>query len=480
MVRFTGKKKQRHMTPTGKASDIPQAALRPERWLSWAWLIPLLALCFAGWLGYRSWLMRGIVITVQLDQGHGLEPGDDVRYRGIAVGRVRSVDLADDLGGIVVTAALYSQAPRLARAGTRIWVVRPKLGVTGIAGLETLVGPRYLAMLPGEGPPQRHFLGLSDAPIVESIEPGDLEIVLQATRRGGVQPGAPVLYRQVPVGTVLSVGLTSDGGAVEARVHVRRAYTQLIRNDTRFWEVGGVNAQLGIGGMSVEIESIDALLSGGVALATPPDAGEVVRTGHRFRLEPEPQDEWLAWEPLVVIASSFLPSGAVMPAPMRAVIGWKQGRWIKSERSRRGWVLQTDRGLLGPVDLLQVADTIDRESVVLEVAGRTIPLTLDPAWTDGRLALLDVQVTESHWPGALRRATQQPEDCLAVADPAAPPLPLAAARLTLDDRSWVIDPAVSVDEAWHGACVLARSDGLIVGMILVEEEVARVALLSEE
>ena len=467
------------MTSTDKPTDLPRAVLRPERRLCWAWLIPLIAIVLAGWLGYRAWMMRGVVITVQLDDGHGLKPGDDIRYRGTTVGEVRSVDLAEDLDGVIVTAALQLQASHLARTGTRIWVVRPQLDVRGIAGLETLVGPRYLAMLPGSGPPQRRFFGLSDPPIVESIEPGDLEIVLEASRRMGVSPGTPVLYRQVLVGTILSVGLTSDGGAVEARVHIRRAYAQLIRPMTRFWNVGGMEAQLGISGVSVEMESLETLLTGGVSLATPPDAGEAVRTGHRFRLEPEPEDEWLKWEPLAVIGSSFLPPGAAMPSPLRAVIGWKTGHWIKSERSRRGWVLQTERGLLGPLDLLQPADKADRESVVLEVAGRTVPLTADPVWTDGRLALLDVGVVESRWPDALRRSAEQSEDCLAVGDPAATPLPLAAARLTPDEHTWVIDPALSVDETWHGACVLARSDGLVVGMILVEEEAAHVALLRE-
>ena len=471
------------MTSSEKQPEIPQAVLRPEHRISWIWLVPLLAVVLAGWLGYRAWLSRGLVITVQFDEGHGLQPGDDIRYHGITVGRVRSVDLARDLDGVVVNAALHLQAPRLARAGTRIWVVRPQLDVTGVAGLETLVGPRYLAMLPGDGRRQRTFFGLAEPPIVESIQPGDLEIILEAPQRAGVRPGAPVLYRQVPVGTVLSVGLTSDGGAVEARVHIQKAYAQLIRPETRFWNVGGFEARLGLRGVSIAMESVEALVAGGVALATPPDAGEVVRTGHRFPLEAEPEDKWLEWEPLAVIGSSLLPPGAVMPSPMRAVIGWKTGRWIKSERSRRGWVLQTERGLLGPLDLLQVTDKADRESVVLEVAGRTIPLTSAPTWTDGRLALLDVQITKSPWPSTRRRSPEQPEDCLAVGDPAATPLPLAAARLTPDheeNHSWLIDPAVSIDEAWHGAAVLARSDGHVVGLILIEDDTTRVALLPKD
>ena len=465
------------MEPTAETESMPQAVLRPERRLSRAWLIPLLAVILAGWLGYHSWLLRGVLITVQFEQGHGLGPGDEVRYRGIVVGQVRAIELTEDSAGIVVTAALQGQADRLARAGTRIWVVRPQFDITGVAGLETLIGPRYLALLPGEGSPRRHFIGLDCAPIVEPVDPGDLEVVLETAQRGSVRPGVPVLYRQVPVGTVLSVGLTGDGSGVESRVHIKKAYSQLIRSDTQFWSVGGLEARLGIGGVSLGFESLEALLAGGIALATPGVAGEVVRTGHRFRLAEDPPEDWLEWEPLAAIGSSFLPAGAVMPAPMRAVIGWEQGRWIKSEQSRRGWVLQTEGGLLGPADLLNPSDKVDPDSVVLEVAGRAVPLTSGPAWTDGRLALLDVRVTPVSWPASSRRFPIEPEDCLAVADPAGAVLPLTDTRLTPEGQWWQIDSAISIDPAWHGASVLARRDGMLVGMILVEKDAARVAVL---
>ena len=152
-------------------------------------------------------------------------------------------------------------------------------------GLETLVGPRYLAVLPGDGTPRRHFIGFPEPPVVETTEPGDLEIILHASQRGGLRRGAPVTYRQIPVGIVRSVGLASDGGAVEARVHIEKPYAQLVREGTRFFSVGGFEADVGLTGVSLEVESLAALLTGGVALATPPDAGEIVRTGHRFVMD---------------------------------------------------------------------------------------------------------------------------------------------------------------------------------------------------
>ena len=124
-----------------------------------------------------------------------------------------------------------------------------------------------------------------------------------------------------------------------------------------------------------------------------------------------------------------------------------------------------------------LVQTAGEETVALEVAGKTIPLTSAPKWAAHGLALLDVRVAEHRWPDALRRSATEPEDCLAVGDPATAPLPLAASRLTPSEHSWVIDPAVSIDGTWHGASVLARHDGQLVGIILVEGDAARVALL---
>ncbi|MCA9244540.1 MAG: MCE family protein, partial [Phycisphaerales bacterium] len=298
------------MTPV----DLPTASQRPRRTSRWPWLIPIIAVGFAGWLAYDAWSRSGVVVNVSLPAGYGLRIGDEVRFRGIAVGTVEAIDLADGLDGVVVQARLHSQGDRLARNGARFWVVRPEVGLGGVVGLETIVGPRYLAISPGEGGPQRYFVGLADPPIVESIEPGDLEVIVEAPRQSGVRPGGPVLYRQVRIGTVLSVGLTTDGSAVEARVHIEKAYAQLIHPESKFWNGGGLEARVGLRGVTVDVESIEALIGGGIGVATPPVASAPVRTGHRFPLHGKAEKEWLEWTPLVVIGSPFLPPGAVMPS----------------------------------------------------------------------------------------------------------------------------------------------------------------------
>src|SRR5262245_8283439 len=282
----------------------------------------MLAVLFAAWLGYQSWIKRGVLITIQLDDGHGLEAGDDVRYRGISVGTVESITVMPDLKGVLVTARLTSQSASLARSGSRFWVVRPQLELTRVQGLETLVGPRFLAVLPGNQQSTRHapvwrdFVGLSEPPVVETILPGDLEIILQAPQRGSLRTGAPITYRQTRIGAILSVGLAGDSSAVEVRAHIDQPYVPLIRPNTKFWDVGGLSAKVGLTGVSIDIDSAESLLTGGVALATPPPeqaGGDVVRTGHRFVLVDKPEKEWSEWQPTVAIGSSLLPPGVAPP-----------------------------------------------------------------------------------------------------------------------------------------------------------------------
>jgi hypothetical protein len=418
-------------------------------------------------------VLRGTAITVDLAEGHGLQIGDDLRYRGTTVGEVTGIDVVE--GGLRIRAMLSASAGKLAAAGARIWIVRPQVGVTGVAGLETVVGPRYLAILPGDGPPQRQFVGLEAPPIVEAIEPGDLEIVLFGPQRGGLRPGAPVLYRQVQVGSVLSVGLTSDGSAVEASVHIRKPFIELVRPETRFWTVSGFSADVKISGLNVSVPSLEALLSGGVALATPRNAGPRVRNGHRFELAPEADDAWLAWEPLVAIGSSLLPPGAQMPSPVRAVLHWGKGRWLSGDRTRRAWVLPTDAGLLAPADLFSL-DEKDAADAQLEIGGQNVPLSVPRVSSSGDLVLVDAGVSSRAWPKQRMRHPTATEDLLAIADPAGSAIPLSASRLQAHSDSWSVDPAVPLDETWHGAAVVSREDGMILGLLLVTDSGARVAL----
>jgi len=470
-------------------APLPRAMVVRRRPISsLVWILPLLALAFAAWLGWRAWILRGREVVIIFDRAHGLDPGDDIRFRGMVVGEVEDVVLSDDLATIEVIARLHEQADRIARQGTRFWIVRPRIGPSGVTGLDTVIGPRYVAVEPavappdanGQGsalaPPRDHFIGLFEPPLVADIDPDDLEVVLQSESRGSLQPGAPVLFRGVQIGTVLAVGLASDGSAIEARAHIEASYSGLICQNTRFWDSGGAHVDLGISGLSIDVDSLATLIVGGVTAATPPVAGEPVRTGHRFRVAPEADEEWLLWQPALPIGSELLPPGAMIPSMERARLTWEQGLFQRN-KARSGWVLQTMDGILGPADLITRDEEAREDSSQLEIAGRRIPVVAKAAWEGNGLARIDGEISARFWPRERMRAAEQPEDCVIFPGSTSSPLPLAATRLIEADGSWQIDRAMSFDQSWHGAAVISRQDGALVGLLLVTDGIGSVGLL---
>ena len=441
---------------------MPTAELRTARRFSPAWLLPLFAAALAAYLGLAAWGQRGVLVLLHARDGHGIRVGDPVRYRGINVGEVRQVELAEDLSEILLEVRIDGASGALARAGTRFWVVRPRVRLESVQGLETLLGARRLAVIPGPAgaPVQREFEMLAEPPLPGAGEEGGLEILLEAPRRFGLSPGAPVSFRQIPIGTVVSVGLTSDATAVEARARIRAPYRELVRESSRFWEVGGLELSLGIGGLNISIESARSLLVGGVAMATPTDPGDPVRTGHRFRLRDEPEEEWLEWQPTLGLGNALLPDGVPRPTLLRARTDWDAGFFHRA-RSAEGWLLPVGRFVIGPADLLAP----DVEEAAIEVRGERLPLNKPfeaednglvpplPQLAGGRE--LDTRPHPRHRGGGGRPGLARPRH-LAQGPCGRPP---GRAPTT----GWSVDPAISFDADWHGAAVLARSDGKVVG-----------------
>ena len=454
---------------------LPEAELAEAHHRSWAWLVPVLALVAAVAFLARAWDQRGAPITIHLQDGAGIKAGDALRYRGIEVGEVREVRLARGLGGVDVRVVLEESSRDLARTGSSFWVVRPRIEAGTVSGLDTLVGARYLAVEPGPEDAARatHFVGLEEAPL--RVAPGALELVLEADAAGGVARGAPVTYRRLPVGRVLSVGLSGDSRQVEVRVVVDAPYRGLVLENTRFFETSGLDLQLGLAGVELSIDSLEALIAGGVGLATPEESAAPATTGARFALHSQAEAEWLTWRPALAAAG---PETA-WPRPTRARLTWESGL-LQRDREREGWALWVEGGLLGPADLVTVPEGAHEGAATLEVAGATLTLTT-PAPADG-LPLLVAPLTApgdapAPWSLARTIGPDAPVDCVAIADAALAPLALDAAQLTAADDGWHLDPTLPVAPTWHGAVVVTRETNALVGLLLLDEGSPRVALL---
>jgi len=249
------------------APHNPEALAEPivgrKRRFSLVWLFPLVAAAIGAWLVFTTLQDQGPTISIQFKTAAGLEAGKTkIKHKNVELGMVESVALSDDLSHILVTAALQKEAEPHLRDDTRFWVVRPRLGVGGVSGLDTLVSGAYIELDPGSGEPRREFTGLESPPIVRSDEPGR-EFVLVADRLGSLSAGSPIYFRGLDVGEVLGYKLADDDSSLRIEVFIRAPHDALVRTNTRFWNASGVSITMDADGVKVATESIEALLAGG-------------------------------------------------------------------------------------------------------------------------------------------------------------------------------------------------------------------------
>ncbi len=243
--------------------------MRPRSWLSWVWLVPVIAACVVLWLAWHSLAERGPQITIAFTDAGTLQPGQTpIKYKGVNVGIVESVGLTSDVSKVLVHARMTRAIEPYLATGARFWIVQPRVGAQGISGLTTLVSGAYIEMYPGRGEAQREFTGLTDPPVLQPDTAGTF-FTLLAPDVGGLIPGAPITYRGVPVGEIEGSQLAPSNTQIEIYAFVRAPYDRLVHPETRFWDVAGIDLTAGPEGLQVRLSSWQQLLAGGVAFDTP-------------------------------------------------------------------------------------------------------------------------------------------------------------------------------------------------------------------
>lgn len=280
--------------PAAAAEAFPAAQVVAREGPSLVWLIPLIALIIGGWLAYKSYSERGPTIQIRFGTAAGLVAGKtEVKFKDVAVGKVSTIDVTDDLSQVLVTAELAAGAERYLTAKTRFWVARPRVTATRVSGLDTLLSGAYIAMDPViDGEPERAFVGLAEEPLVTTSERGR-SFTLRSPTLGSLNAGSPVYYRDIPVGQVIGYDLDEEGGGVDIRIFVTAPHETLVNTNTRFWNASGIDFSLSADGVKVDTQSMLAVLIGGVAFDTPETldaAGEPARSGHLFPLYPSREE----------------------------------------------------------------------------------------------------------------------------------------------------------------------------------------------
>jgi len=247
--------------------DYPAASVdRGRRRFSLVWVVPVVAALIGGWLVVKALTEKGPQLSITFKSAEGLEAGKTkVKFKDVEIGLVEEIRIAEDASHVVVNARLVKATERFISENTRFWVVRARVSASAIYGLGTVFSGAYIDIDPGKpGKSARQFAGIEEPPIVTTGLPGG-HFVLESDRRGSLEVGSPIYYRQIRAGEVVAFQLSEDGTKIVSKVFVNAPYHRFVGNDTRFWNASGVDLKLDATGVTLNTESLVSILVGGIA-----------------------------------------------------------------------------------------------------------------------------------------------------------------------------------------------------------------------
>ncbi len=249
-------------------AGLPEPELRRQhRWsFSLIWLVPIVAALAALVLVLRTYYEAGPSIKLTFETAEGLEAGKtEVRYKNVVIGKVRRITLSRDHKHIVAAVDLNKDAAHVAVEDTRFWVERPRIGLSGISGVDTLLSGAYLGVDIGvSDKPREQFVGLEKPPAVTHDMKGRL-FRLHTEDAGSLAIGSPVYYHRVAVGKIVAADLDEDGKFVTVQVFVDAPNDRLVTANARFWNASGIDVALNASGLKVNTQSLATVIAGGVA-----------------------------------------------------------------------------------------------------------------------------------------------------------------------------------------------------------------------
>ncbi|MDO4431082.1 MAG: MlaD family protein [Lonepinella koalarum] len=267
-------------TPSTENKHINNAQIRHIKRISPFWLLPFIAFCIGAILFFQIVKEQGITIRITFNNGEGLVANKtQIRYQGLQIGVVKKVNFTEDLKQVLVEANIYPEAESVLRENTRFWLVKPSASLAGISGLDALVSGNYITLQPGGGDDKREFIAEIESPIAQ-LDEGDLLVRLKADDLGSISEGASVYFKKIPVGKVYDYRISKEDNSVEIQLLINKNYAHLVKEDSHFWNISGINADISLSGIQVNMDSLNAIVQGAVAFDSPKDSPKARQNQH--------------------------------------------------------------------------------------------------------------------------------------------------------------------------------------------------------
>ncbi|ACH66542.1 mce related protein [Aliivibrio fischeri MJ11] len=234
----------------------------------------------------------GKIIAFIAKDSNAIDKGTQIKYKGVSVGEVSKITPNFSSDNVYVQARIYPEyVDQIAIAGSHFWVVEPSISLAGAENLDTLLGS-YIQVTPGSGKTKTQFT-LSDQPQGDQF----ISYTLEALSRGSVKVGTPILFREIEVGEVTDVRLGDLSDRIIITIGIHSEFAYLVRENSVFWNVSGVNMSIGLSGAKVQAGTVDSILRGGIAFSTPDDETlkPQAKAHKSYLLHKTAEEDWALW-----------------------------------------------------------------------------------------------------------------------------------------------------------------------------------------
>lgn len=230
------------------------------------WLVPLVALVVASWMVYQQWASQGPVIELIAPNAEGLEVGKTkIEARNVDIGEVSNIHLSSDYSHAVITIQMHKGTKQMLRTDTQFWVIKPRIGREGISGLGTLLSGAYIEVEPGsKGKFTDRFNMLPQPPLSTSEDKG-IRLNLSSHGISKMDVGTPVHFRGYEVGYIEKAGFDIKTRNITYRIFIHAPYDSLVNSAVQFWVTPGFSIKSSARGLSLRMDSLETLLSGGIS-----------------------------------------------------------------------------------------------------------------------------------------------------------------------------------------------------------------------
>src|SRR5215471_18282891 len=141
------------MAESTDRDSFPQASVerRSQRRISMVWIIPIFAAVVAVGIAIQRIMSEGPTITIIFKSAQGVEAGKTfIKYKDVNIGQVTKVHLASDYRSVELTAKIDKSAEALIVEDAKFWVVEPRVTLSGVSGLGTLLSGNYIGFEVGK------------------------------------------------------------------------------------------------------------------------------------------------------------------------------------------------------------------------------------------------------------------------------------------------------------------------------------------